>query len=164
MGDLAEFAHGLWGVDRAELREVGQGQHPRLGLVHVGALARHGPLDLGRLQHGPVVDDLGDPAMGDALGGRGLVVVEMAVHVTDDPLPGLGERGDGEGVGRGAGGDEEDGRLGTEDRPKGLDGAGGVGIVAVPVVMGPVVGLDDRSQRLGVEPRAIVGSKISHGQ
>ena len=103
----------------------------------------------------------GEPAFAINTGG-GLVLVPVAVDVAEDTLPGSGERGDGERVGRGAGGDEPDAGLGAEDVLELADRPGRVVVVAVAVDVITVVGVHDRGQRLGAEAGVVVTAESSH--
>ena len=86
----------------------------------------------------------------------------MAVDVAKHMLPGSREGSNGQVIGCGPGPDKPHARLVTEDPLHGLDGRRGVLIVAVRWAV-PLVGVDDRCQRLGAKSGVVITSESTHG-
>jgi hypothetical protein len=150
-------------VDRAELGRVREREHPGGRLVDIAAAgAKDGPqvfrAEAGRLA---ARRDRRRATQGDALGRGRLVVVPVALGVAQDALPRLGEAGDGEGVGGRAGGDEERGGLGPEQRLDGRDGPRGEFVVAIPDGVAARRG-DQAFHGLRDQARVVVRSKTGH--
>ena len=154
------------GIERAQLRGLGEIDHAGEGHVVVGLVGVKAPAVV---PHGvggelPVLPGQGDHLVAGELDGPGLVDADMAGVRGDHALPAIEQGGDGHGVGLGAAHQEIHVRPGLPAGGADLLPGGGAEAILPVAGLGNEIGFSQTLQDPGMGALGIVAQKVQHVQ